>query len=422
MEDSSFRIEASTTRVKALPKKLELQPVRDLSQYQWERQKEPNPVNGKGPKESPSGPADPKPDLKPGPAAAEDHGQEEEEKTPRSISHNKHAVAQRSKMIKEAHGKCEFITESLSKTFSLASKVLSPEQRKAIFAIYTWCSRVDDIVDNTARSQDPVSLKRDLDEMRRRLKVLFEERKAYDDLDFALLDSLERYPTMSIEPYLELIEGMEMDIKQHRYETWDDTYLYCYRAASTVGLMVLPVIIGPDYTEEEAKGPAIAMGIAHQLTNILRYVGEDAAADRDRIYLPQEDMRRFGVTDDHILHRRLDANYTNLIKFEMERARSYYRDAHEGIKMLNPLGGIAVDVAEQTYGKILDKVADRGYDNLDPYHKASTTKQEKLLGILQSIWRAVQDGRISLGETIDMFKTLKDGYSAKKRQTNLTVS
>merc|ERR1719235_2367685 len=107
------------------------------------------------------------------------------------------------------------------------------------------------------------------------------------------------------------------ELGQDRYETWDELYLYCYRVASTVGLMCLPVLgTAKGYTEEDAKEPAIALGIALQITNILCDVGEDAK--RGRIYLPLEDMKRFGVTESQIIQGDLDANYVKLIRFEIQ--------------------------------------------------------------------------------------------------------
>merc|ERR1719454_2862386 len=141
----------------------------------------------------------------------------------------------------------------------------------------------------------------DLSAWRSRLLKIWEG-EAEDLIDVALVDAKRKYPTLELEPFLDMIEGMVMDTPQlgkDRYSTWEELYLYCYRVASTVGLMTLPIMgTAPGYTEDDAKKPAEALGIAFQITNILRDVGEDAV--RGRIYLPREDMDRFGVTEKQI--------------------------------------------------------------------------------------------------------------------------
>jgi phytoene synthase len=293
----------------------------------------------------------------------------------------------RSQMLEASYAHCEEIIKRSSKTFYAVSQLLPPEQMKAIWAIYAWCRRSDDIVDGPRAAEGaPEDVMDDLDELVSRLKRLFNEEKAYDSLDLALLDTKRKYPSMCIKPFLDMVDGYKMDTElgPKRYASWEETKDYCVKVAATVGLMSLPVLgIAPGYTEEQAKIPATDLGIAKQLTNILRDVGEDAA--RDRIYLPREDMERFGVSDEQILSRRLDSNYVELIKFEIERARDYYRKGEEGVKMLDgPLSKIAVQAAANYYGRILDKIAANDYDNLN--RRAFVPKDEKFLELLKSVW------------------------------------
>jgi 15-cis-phytoene synthase len=175
-----------------------------------------------------------------------------------------------------------------------------------------------------------------------------------------------------------------MDIDQDIYQTWDDLYLYCYRVASTVGLMTLPVMgTAPGVTLEQAKDPAIALGIALQITNILRDVGEDAR-DRGRIYLPQEDLQRFGVTAESILERatkggKPDDAYVALMKFQIARARDYYRQAEAGIALLSPGAQLPVAVAAELYKGILGKIEENNYDNFNT--RAYMSSEQKLIAI-----------------------------------------
>mmetsp|Transcript_99099 Transcript_99099/g.181781 ORF Transcript_99099/g.181781 Transcript_99099/m.181781 type:complete len:491 (+) Transcript_99099:74-1546(+) len=291
-----------------------------------------------------------------------------------------------SQELEEAYQLCKKITERASKTFYAGTKLMTEDQKKAVWAIYTWCRRTDDLVDCPP---DPSSEKMlaGLNEWRSRLPKVFDG-VAYDKLDLAILDTKKRYPTLSIEPFNDMIKGMMMDTEQfgkNRYETWDELYVYCYRVASTVGLMTLPVLgTAPGYTEEEAKAPAIALGIALQITNILRDVGEDA--QRGRIYLPKEDMDRFGVTEQQIMNGVVDENYVNLMKFEIQRARDWYAKSHEGIPMLAKHSRLGVQGAGDMYSKILNKLEENNYDNFRK--RAYVNKFEKLVTILGS-WMTV---------------------------------
>lgn len=275
---------------------------------------------------------------------------------------------------------------------------MSTEQRKATAAIYVWCRRLDDLVDSPrAGMQAKEAMERDLEVWRARLKRLFNDRQATDSLDFVLLDTLEKYPTLSIEPFEDMIKGMAMDtnqLGQTRYQTFDELYVYCYRVASTVGLMMIPIFgFAPGFTLEEARAPAVSLGIALQLTNIIRDVGEDA--ERGRIYIPQEDMVRFGVTEDQIFKGRVDENYRALMKFQIERAREYYEHAEIGIVTLAPEARLAVQAAAKMYGGILDKVTENEYDNLSK--RAFVSRRGKFKRLLQSMIDVLQ---MSFGQTV----------------------
>ncbi len=156
---------------------------------------------------------------------------------------------------------------------------------------------------------------------------------AYDSIDLALVDTVRNYPGLTVQPFEDMVKGMVMDLDQNRFDTFDELYVYCYRVAGTVGLMVLPIMgTAEDATLEEALEPALALGVALQLTNILRDVGEDRA--RQRIYLPREDLERFGVSEQSLLKGIKDENYTNMLKFQIARAREWYARAEAGIPML----------------------------------------------------------------------------------------
>jgi len=202
-----------------------------------------------------------------------------------------------------------------------------------------------------------------------------------------MADTVRAYPTLSIDPFREMIEGMVMDVPGHakgktRYQTFDELYLYCYRVAGTVGLMMLPILGTADgITQEEAKVPAVALGIALQLTNILRDVGEDLK--RGRIYLPQDELKKFGITEEDLFSLQVTDKYKKFMKFQIARAREYYVEASNGIPLLAPDARFAVQASQDLYGRILDKIEENGYDNFNK--RAYTTGFEKL-NILPGSW------------------------------------
>jgi len=293
-------------------------------------------------------------------------------------------------LLERSYEESEVVTEAFAKTFYLGTQLLQEESRRAIWAVYVWCRRTDEIVD-APRGPDDVNMLSDLSRWEIRLENLFQHGIIEDGLDLALLDCRIKYPSLSIQPFVDMVRGMLMDIPdlgQERYETFDELHLYCYRVAGTVGLMSMPIFgCAEGYTEELAKEPALSLGVALQITNILRDVGEDATT-RGRIYLPRKDMERFGVSEQQILDHVVDSNYVNLMKHEIEIARMYYRRAIKGVSMLSPESRLPVQTSLDCYGKILDKIVENGYDNLT--QRAYCTKFEKLAEIPFS-WYRTQD-------------------------------
>jgi phytoene synthase len=206
---------------------------------------------------------------------------------------------------------------SRQSNFYLSFMTLPHPKREAIETIYTFCRVTDDIVDDPADERDK----------RARLKVWTEElqRSLTGDSRYAVLNRMSRIVrrfNIPIDHLYDLLEGMEMDLNTTRYESFADLRGYCYRAASTVGLMCAEVF---GYHQVRTKQYAVNLGIALQLTNILRDVKQDAK--RGRIYLPLEDLRRFGLTEQDILDNVYDKRFIDLMRFECERAKEYFRRA-----------------------------------------------------------------------------------------------
>nr|ATQ35984.1 phytoene synthetase [Chondrus crispus] len=285
-------------------------------------------------------------------------------------------LRKRQQILAKSYEECRRITALFSKTFYLGTTLLNPDKRKAVWAVYTWCRRTDDLVDGPRVSQRSADLLPMLADWELRLQNIFDAR-ATDALDLAMVDAIANYPDVSISPFRDMIKGMIMDVEQDRFETFDDLYLYCYRVAGTVGLMTLPIMGTVEPGQQglaAATKAALALGIGLQLTNILRDVGEDRL--RGRIYLPLEDLRRFNYTEDDLFNCVLDSRYKNLIKFQIARARGYFRQAQKGVHLLAEDSQLPVQASLDMYSQILDVLEENGYDNFNK--RAYVSKSRKL--------------------------------------------
>jgi phytoene synthase len=282
--------------------------------------------------------------------------------------------------IGEAYESCRQITAKYSKTFYLGTLLMPKEKREAIWAIYVWCRRTDELVDGPqAKLTTPETLER----WETRLETLFAGYPE-DDLDVALVDSLEKFP-LDITPFRDMIEGQRMDLYRNRYRTFEELKLYCYRVAGTVGLMTSPVL-GIDNSYNPApwesrhgkyipQNEAVALGIANQLTNILRDVGEDT--QRGRIYLPLEDLELFDYTEADLLKGVNDERWQALMRFQIDRARDYYEKAESGIRALNRDSRWPVWSALMLYQGILDAIERNQYNVFNK--RAFVPQLEKML-------------------------------------------
>jgi phytoene synthase len=246
---------------------------------------------------------------------------------------------------------CRDVTKTHSKTFYFASLFLPPEKRQAIWAVYAFCRTTDDLVDTRASNGDPLGA---LDAWRAHLIDAYDGRPRHEIMT-AFADAAERF-SIPIEPALDLLAGARRDAVILRYDTYDELLEYCYLVASTVGLMTSPVL---GY-EEGALPYGVALGRAMQMTNILRDVGEDARMGR--IYLPAEDLRRFGYTESDLLAGVIDGRFVDLMKFEIARVRAMYEDASPGIALLAKGSRQTVKVALRLYRGILDEIERNAYD------------------------------------------------------------
>lgn len=250
-------------------------------------------------------------------------------------------------------------------------------------ACSVWCRRTDELVDGPNASHISALA---LDRWESRLEDIFAGRP-YDMLDAALSDTVANFP-VDIQPFRDMIEGMRMDLRKSRYRTFDELYLYCYYVAGTVGLMSVPVMgISPESraaTETVCKG-ALALGLANQLTNILRDVGEDAR--RGRIYLPQDELEMAGLSEADIFNGRVTDGWKGFMRDQITRARSFFRQAEEGATELNQESRWPVWASLLLYRQILDEIEANDYDNFTK--RAYVPKTKKLMALPKAYLRSL---------------------------------
>jgi phytoene synthase len=237
---------------------------------------------------------------------------------------------------------------------------LPPQRRRAIHATYAFCRIADDLAD---RSADPVTAARALDAWERQLDA------PTDPIAVAFATVRARYG-VPVTAVRELLVGVRMDLVPCRFATWEELRRYCYRVAGTVGLMVAPILGCQD---EGALPHAVELGIAMQLTNILRDIGEDA--HRNRLYLPLEDLAAFGCDPVAILCGRRSGRFSELLAFEIARARALYADAHRGLSALPPAGRLTALAGSELYATILTRIEELDYAVLETRAQVSTRRK-----------------------------------------------
>ena len=255
--------------------------------------------------------------------------------------------------LRRSYRLCARISRRHGKTYAMAARLLAPDQRRHVHAVYAFCRVADDIVDETGG--------RGVDTTRRALETLgqrFRSDLAAGGSDHPVLAAVVHTTvTLAIDPgcFDRFLTSMAMDLDTTSYATWDDLMGYVDGSAAVIGEMMLPVLRPHDHGA--AFGPARDLGVAFQLTNFLRDVGEDL--DRGRVYLPQEDLRRFGA-DPHA--RRVDESWRALMRFEIARTRRIYARADQGIPLLPPRSARCVHTARVLYSRILDRIEAADFD------------------------------------------------------------
>lgn len=277
---------------------------------------------------------------------------------------------------RRAYAHCKTVTKEHSRTFFMASSLMPRAQRRAIRALYAFCRVSDDLVDRETDGRE--AKLRDW-----RQHSLSRQPQIDDPVALAWADTRARYqvPRQYAE---QLLAGVARDLTQNRYETFADLADYCYAVASTVGLMSMHVV---GYSGKEAIPYAVKLGVALQLTNILRDVGEDWR--NGRLYLPQDELTDFGLTESDIENGVVDERWRAFMRFQIDRARRLYAEALPGVAMLGKNGRFAVGAAAELYRAILDDIEANDYD---VFTRRAHVSDRKKLALLPAIWQRSRFG------------------------------
>ena len=290
-------------------------------------------------------------------------------------SHSPVTVEQRA--LRRAYRTCASMTAHHSKTFHLASALLPKGKRMAIRALYAFCRVTDDLVDRAEDDPRPM-----LEAWRAR--ALGDHPALDDPVALAWADARTRYRVPSQYAH-QLMDGVARDFVIRRYATFDELAEYSYGVASTVGLMAMHII---GFSGPEAIPYAIKLGVALQITNILRDVAEDWR--NGRLYLPQEELSAFGLGEADIADALVDDRWRAFMHFQIERNRRLYAEALPGIAMIHTDGRFAIEAAAELYQAILEDIEARGGDVFSRRAYVSRWgKAHRLPGIW---WRARRAG------------------------------
>jgi phytoene synthase len=273
----------------------------------------------------------------------------------------------------EAYAHCQHITKAEAKNFYYAFVTLPKARRRAIYATYAFCRLCDDIADEPLPVEEKLRQLHEVEEALEQAKNGHADGPVYQ----ALAHAVQEYG-IPWEDLIEVIRGVEMDLTITRYETFEDLRVYCYRVASVIGLICIQVC---GYSDPKAREYAIELGLAMQLTNILRDIREDS--EMGRVYLPQEDLAGFSYSEEQLMAGELNAEFTQFMEFQVARARDYFKKGKRLLKLLPMRTRACPSVLGGIYSRVLDRIEDKKYDVYE--RRISLPRREKLF-LTVRIW------------------------------------
>jgi phytoene synthase len=286
--------------------------------------------------------------------------------------------------LRSSYEACRRINASNGRTFYLATLLLPAAKRPAVHALYGFARHADDIVDDLDPSLTVSQRERELESWAAR----FLSGAGDDPVLPAVHDTIDRYD-IPLRHFEDFMVSMRMDLTTAEYATWDDLQHYVHGSAAAIGLQLLPVLGTATGLQDVAAPYARDLGIAFQLTNFIRDVGEDL--QRDRVYLPKDELAAFGVSRDDLARGIIDANTRRLLAFQIARARELFRSAEPGIRLLAPTSRDCIRTASTLYSEILDAVEAADYRVLD--RRASVGPVRRATVAIPAMARALKTRR-----------------------------
>jgi phytoene synthase len=244
--------------------------------------------------------------------------------------------------------------------------------------VYAFCRKTDDIVDEGQDTKESKYQK--LVRWSKELEKAFQNQSEYSLLN-TLATTIGQF-NIPIEHFFELIKGMEMDLQKNRYENFDELKLYCHRVASTVGLMCIEIF---GYRHKSAKDFAENLGIALQLTNILRDVSKDA--NKNRIYIPLDEMKRFHYTEEQLFAKEYNLHFVALMEYQANRAKEYFDKATASLSRDDKPSMFAARAMQHIYYRMLERIIQAKYD---VYNKNISISKIEKVGISLGVWLKYQ--------------------------------
>lgn len=266
------------------------------------------------------------------------------------------------------------IAKESNSSFYYAFSLLGKPKRDAMNTVYAFCRKTDDIVDEGTES-DEVKYER-----LRKWRIEL-ERALYNNSESQLFNKLAaiiKQFSIPIDPFFELISGMEMDLQRKRYPSFEELVQYCYLVASTVGLMCIEIF---GYKNKSAKDYAVNLGLAMQLTNILRDVSKDS--EKGRIYLPERDMTAFSYSEQNLFDKLYNENFISLMKFEAGRAEGFFTKANESLDFDDKPSMFPARAMQHIYHKLLTKLE---AENFDVFSKKIKVGKFEKAAIALGVW------------------------------------
>lgn len=275
-------------------------------------------------------------------------------------------------LLQESYDACQRLNSQHGKTYYLATLLLPPAKRRYVHALYGFARYADEIVDDLASTLTPQQKAEELRAWGSRILMDIDRGYSDDLIGRAFVDTINRW-AIPKEHVTAFLHSMEMDLTVTEYQTFDQLYEYVYGSAAVIGLQMVPIL---EPLSPEAYRPAQDLGVAFQLANFIRDVGEDL--ERGRVYLPLKELAEHGVSRSDLERRQLTPEIRSALAFQIERVRTLQRQASPGIELLHPTSRPCIRAASELYCGIVDEVEAIDFDVFNRRAKTSTARRVRV--------------------------------------------